>query len=305
MTEPNDQATTSDSARNSSLTPEQIKRIEENRLKAKAKLLAKSTNAPQSSNNTTTITSSTPASKKDVSSQRPIRPIKAFTNYYDYDLSQMVDSRGGFLVEDNDTSTAAEKRKSEQNRPKPIFDPPLSIDPAENPTCKECGSMEIDYNWKQVFGVCVCQKCKEAMPEKFSLLTKTECKEDYLLTDPELRDTEVLPHLAKPNPHNSTWNDMMLYLREQVEAFAFNKWGGAEGLDKEYERRQHTSKKRKEAKFKAKMADMRKRTRTEVIEKKRNQTHKHSYGTTVTDPKTGTQTQTCTECGLTIEVFEF
>jgi len=104
----------------------------------------------------------------------------------------MVDSRGGFLVENDDTSTAAEKRKSEQNRPKQIFDPPLNIDPAENPTCKECGSMEIDYNWQQVFGVCVCQKCKEAMPEKFSLLTKTECKEDYLLTDREYNEERGL-----------------------------------------------------------------------------------------------------------------
>ncbi|EIE83484.1 hypothetical protein RO3G_08189 [Rhizopus delemar RA 99-880] len=32
----------------------------------------------------------------------------------------------------------------------------------------------------------------------------------------ELKDTELLPHWSKPNPHKSTWNDMMLYVREMV-----------------------------------------------------------------------------------------
>lgn len=32
----------------------------------------------------------------------------------------------------------------------------------------------------------------------------------------ELKDEELLPHWSKPNPHKSTWNDMMLYVREMV-----------------------------------------------------------------------------------------
>lgn len=85
----------------------------------------------------------------------------------------------------------------------------------------------------QVFSIRVCKKCKEKFPEKYSLLTKTECKEvsprvglqsfgqligsqDYLLTDPELKDEDLLPHLLRPNPHASTYSNMMLFLREQV-----------------------------------------------------------------------------------------
>lgn len=70
----------------------------------------------------------------------------------------------------------------------------------------------------------------------------------------ELRDVEILPHLSKPNPHKATWNNMMLYLREQVEEFAFKKWGGEEGLDEEYEKRVSLKKKKKDKKFKSKLA---------------------------------------------------
>lgn len=41
-----------------------------------------------------------------------------------------------------------------------------------------------------IFGVSVCATCKRSNEDKYSLLTKGECKEDYLLTDGESR---VLP----------------------------------------------------------------------------------------------------------------
>lgn len=56
---------------------------------------------------------------------------------------------------------------------------------------------------------------------RYSLLTKTEAREDYLLTDPELKDNELLPHLERPNLQKATWNNMMLYLRYQVKEYAF------------------------------------------------------------------------------------
>lgn len=52
---------------------------------------------------------------------------------------------------------------------------------------------------------------------------------DYLLTDEELRDEQRMPHWERPNPRKSTYARMKLYLREQVESFAFAKWNGAEG----------------------------------------------------------------------------
>jgi DNA-repair protein complementing XP-A cells len=59
----------------------------------------------------------------------------------------------------------------------------LSLDESLNPKCKVCGTQEIDFTFNKVFNTNVCAKCKHEHPERFSLLTKTECKEDYLLTD--------------------------------------------------------------------------------------------------------------------------
>lgn len=60
------------------------------------------------------------------------------------------------------------------------FLPPCSavfLDKSKNPKCVECGSIDIDQLYKRVFGLVVCEKCKKEIPEKYSLLTKTECKE--------------------------------------------------------------------------------------------------------------------------------
>lgn len=75
----------------------------------------------------------------------------------------------------------------------------MYLDPTLNPKCNECQSMDIDQTYKKVFGCLVCKSCQNSKPEKYSLLTKTECKEasfsshiflvvlttaqDYLLTD--------------------------------------------------------------------------------------------------------------------------
>lgn len=100
-----------------------------------------------------------------------------------------------------------------------------------------------------MFDVKVCRKCRNDFPDKYSLLTKTECKQDYLLTDPELKDAELLPHMLKANPHASNFSNMMLYLREQVEKVAYEKWGGEEGLDAEWAKRVENQKKQKDRKF--------------------------------------------------------
>lgn len=135
----------------------------------------------------------------------------------DYNFSAMTDTKGGFLSAEDDPwnksmagagsapapglpeqerkpehMTAAEwermqlLRKLKRQKAGP-FEPGLSVlaDEETRKKCRECGSLEIDWVWEEVFGCCVCGRCKEKFPEKYSLLTKTECKEDYLLTDRE------------------------------------------------------------------------------------------------------------------------
>lgn len=189
--------------------------------------------------------------------------------------------------------------------------------------CRECNSLEIDWKWQDVFGIGVCNLCKEKEPDKYSLLTKTEARDDYLLTDPELKDEELLPHLERPNPHKQSFHAMQLFLRLQVEAYAFSpaKWGSPEALDEEYEKRREVSKARKEKKFKNKLEDLKKRTRVEAYKRARLQggsdaqfgqkikgrydKHEHEWGRSVLDPETGMTKKRCEECGMEVEELEF
>ena len=57
----------------------------------------------------------------------------------------------------------------------------MYLDSTLNPKCNECQSMDIDQTFKKVFGCLVCKKCQNAKPEKYGLLTKTECKEASLV----------------------------------------------------------------------------------------------------------------------------
>jgi len=118
--------------------------------------------------------------------------------------------------------------------------------------------------------------------------------QDYLLTDrellirssdaghilmgtAELRDRELLPHLLEGNPHKSTFAHKMLYLRCQVEYFAWEKWGFLEALDAKGEHRSEGKKKKKDKKIEEGLLDLRRRTRESVTlaetERPRAQTH--------------------------------
>ena len=255
----------------------------------------------------------------------------------------MTDTKGGFLtVEDDPHNKVLHAPQTEDQKPAHMtlkewerhqllkrlreqragpFEPGISADRNKNATCRECGGMEVDWKWLDVFGCAICNPCKDAHPDRYSLLTKTEAREDYMLTDPELRDEELLPHLERPNPHKSTWNNMMLFLRYQVEEYAFTKkWGSAEKLDEAWEKREEEKKRRKNEKFKSKLQELKKRTRVEAY-KRSKQTgaggggdfgddmskggkHAHVWGRAVENDD-GVGVKTCVECGMQVEELEF
>ena len=133
----------------------------------------------------------------------------------------------------------------------------------------------------------------------------------------ELKDEELLPHLDRPNPHKSTWNNMMLYLRFQIEDYAFShrKWGSPEALDAEFAKREADKKRRKEEKFRSRLQDLKRRTRVDAYRRSRGQgadgpasnhgRHQHQWGRPVDDSTTGVSTKTCVECGMEVEELEF
>lgn len=257
----------------------------------------------------------------------------------------MTDTKGGFLTAEDDPHNRQLHAPNQDEKPAHMtlkewerhqllrslrkqkagpFEP--GIDPShqkkgkdENKVCRECGSLEIDWTWAECFRCAVCNGCKEKFLEKYSLLTKTEAKEDYLLTDPELKDEELLPHLERPNPHKATFHNMRLYLRYQVEEYAFSKkWGSAEALDEEFTRREGDKKKRKEEKFRSKLQELKKRTRTEAYRRERagggggefgdaierGGKHTHVWGRPV-ENEDGIGLKKCVECGMELEELEF
>ena len=133
----------------------------------------------------------------------------------------MTDTKGGFLsVEDdpyNKALHAPEKDggkpvhmtlkewerhqllKSLRNRKEGPFEPGLGLDAkgmgtGKKSKCRECGTLEIDWQVEEAYGVCVCKRCQDK-DEKYSQLTKTEVKADYLLTD--RKSFSAIPHLNR------------------------------------------------------------------------------------------------------------
>ncbi|KAJ7130040.1 XPA protein C-terminus-domain-containing protein [Mycena crocata] len=296
------------------LDPEQVKQVEINRLKAKAKQRqheeeTSASNVPNSNNkrplSVVPATSNSPTAPGP-SKSKPLNRDSRLGKYFDYDLSKMVNSKGGFLIEDGtevDEDMLRKEKERERQRIKKNMEPAVYLDPALNPKCRECQSMSIDHEYRKTFGCLVCKACQNEKPEKYSLLTKTECKQDYLLTDPELRDEELLPHMLKANPHKSTFANMMLYVRYQVEEFAWKKWGSPEALDAEYERRTAEKSKKKNRKFEEGLRDLRRRTKESVWQRKKDEEHKHVFGPVAASRGDAGQ-QVCHECGFTVDFEE-
>jgi DNA-repair protein complementing XP-A cells len=113
----------------------------------------------------------------------------------------------------------------------------------------------------------------------------------------------LLPHILKANPHKSTFANMMLFLRYQVEEFAWKKWGSPEALDAEYHRRTAEKKSKKNQKFEESLRDLRRKTRETVWQKRRDEEHRHAFKDVKSDLD-GIK-QVCQVCGFTIEVEEF
>ena len=92
----------------------------------------------------------------------------------------------------------------------------------------------------------------------------------------------------------------MLFLRCQVEDFAWKKWGSPEALDAEYERRVADKKKKKNRKFEQSLRELRKRTKESVWQRRKDEEHKHIFGQL--EAIDGVGQQVCHSCGFTIDV---
>ncbi|KAK5781732.1 hypothetical protein RI543_000918 [Arxiozyma heterogenica] len=300
-------------------------------------------NNNKSNNGERTTDNTSHANKNDVhiTNKPKIRPTVRTKDYIDFDFSTMQNLNGGY-INPNDKGIYSyhinsntddysyyegertahshiktlEDWKEEQRQRRNLYEnkpPPEHISQAIK--CRECRiNIEMDPILDDVFKLNVCKQCSKLHPEKYSLLTKTECKEDYFLTEDELNDKSLFHRLEKPNPHSGTFARMQLFVRCEIEAFAFKKWGGEEGLDKEWERRETLKIKRKEQLYQKEIQTMRLKTRAQEFTKKLrdkkygNLIHEHKFGEAVEtykDEEDNTiMKRRCINCGLEVDEVE-
>lgn len=256
-----------------------------------------------------------------------IRPSIRKRDYIEYDFSAIQNLNGGYINPEerssgfdmDDRFDGNEKRQKtledwrrEQQERRALYDnAPIPEHMSLAPKCMECHvNIEMDPILHSVFKLQVCKSCARELQDKYALLTKTECKEDYFLTDPELEDVKLFHRLEKPNPHSGTFARMQLFVRCEVEEFAYKKWGGPDGLDLEWQRREETKVSRRERKYTRQIKEMRMRTRAQeytslLRERKHGRQHVHQFSEPIdggTD-ESGHQysKRRCVDCGLETE----
>jgi DNA repair protein len=115
--------------------------------------------------------------------------------------------------------------------------------------CDGCGSgLSFSASWFEAFGVVLCSACRSTE----RLISKATAKAAYLLTETDL---SKLGSLSQPNPHNSRWKPMKLFLERQCEDMSVQKHGSLADLEELKESRRE---KRMEA-----IMEERKRSREE------------------------------------------
>ncbi|PWN25091.1 hypothetical protein BDZ90DRAFT_77365 [Jaminaea rosea] len=128
-----------------------------------------------------------PVASTSSNGNAPLPRDQSLGDYIEFDLSRLHNSKGGFLVDEDDplgtgapsTKTIQEvrlERERERARIRAAMEPGINLSD-EDMICRECGGRELHDDLRRTFGVKVCRKCERKFPEKYSLLTKTEVKE--------------------------------------------------------------------------------------------------------------------------------
>lgn len=162
-------------------------------------------------------------------------------------------------------------------------DETLSHSQEPSHTCVYCGSLFISAKIGRVFGIYVCTKCARA---KLPMITKTKCKEEYLLTDEDLMKHK---HMDRPNPHQGSWHDMQLYIEEDIIRASIQKYGSEEEIRRIRDERKVTNRERRMGKIKRQVGKLKQK----VFIKPREPKHRHVF-------KSDGQQCVC-ECGFTVK----
>lgn len=97
-------------------------------------------------------------------------------------------------------------------------------------SCEVCATETgIVADLAQHFRVSVCWDCKQ-LREEYKLVTKTTATSHFFVPERVLR---AWPCLEKDNPKHEGWGKMKLYLRRSAMEWAYRKYDGPDGLERE------------------------------------------------------------------------
>eukprot|EP00041_Stephanoeca_diplocostata_P015570 m.297634 g.297634 ORF g.297634 m.297634 type:complete len:357 (-) comp20084_c0_seq4:571-1641(-) len=180
-----------------------------------------------------------------------------------YTSSWRKDTNAGFFVEDEEEFKESSSSSSIPQRLEDLK-PESHPQYPQHPSCVDCKQDFFNSQLQRQFGVNACDECQQSFRDgKYSLVTKTAAKNDYLLRDHDLSGRpDSLRFIEKTNQRNRHWSKMKLYLLSQVEERSFALYGDEDGLDAEFERREDAKRGAQVARQKKKMQQLRKDTLT-------------------------------------------
>lgn len=215
--------------------------------------------------------------------------------------SKFIDTAGGFLLderaqEEDEGERAAKIAKLAEDGDDGIEDVPLSYQ-----TCVECEEEYADSFLYKNFGLSCCDKCKNE--ENSMLITKTTAREEFLLKDCDFDKREPpLNFISRKNPHKSTWAEMKLYLRAQVEARALEIFGSLEKIAEQKELREDKKELTKAKRYNKQLSELRKAVRSTLYDKTTKK-HEHEFGESTYNPETEEYFHQCLKCEFS-ETYE-
>lgn len=216
------------------------------------------------------------------------------------DGSKFIDTAGGFLIDERDI----EKHEEEIAEKLQKLNEDIGEDvPLTYFTCKECDDQFAESYLQKNFEYSCCDKCKN-LDETHELITKTSARDEYLLKDCDFdRREPPLKFISRKNPHKSTWAEMKLYLKLQVEARALEVYGSFDEIKKQKELREEKREVGKIKKYNKQMVELRKNVRATLYDNRTKASHTHEFGESTYNEETDEYTHVCTTCGFS-ETYE-
>ena len=137
----------------------------------------------------------------------------------------------GIDQDENNEEHHANTNRNRRESHHPLIDRNIRSD-----VCEICNAISIIQQYREVFQICICSKCKRTNPE-YELVTKSQASQIYLIQNDAL---QYIPHIEQQSSSStapSFYNPVKLYCRKILIQKAIERWGSLDGLEEERSRR--------------------------------------------------------------------